>query len=75
MDALRLKELSEIADCNEDVADQLASEMFLDPDSEVDRNRRSFEEWIEEEGRRYLAPKAETPDAEEIDKLAEDIDF
>ena len=75
MDAQRLAHLSEMADCDEDVALQLQSEGYLDLQLEADRNRRSFEDWIEEEGRRYLAPKAEKPDREEIDKLAEEGDF
>jgi len=75
MDAQRLALLSEMAECDEDVALQLQSEVFLDLRMERDRNSRSLEDWIEEEGRRYLAPKAEKPDKEEIDKLAEEVDF
>lgn len=75
MDALRLRQLSQMAETDDDIRLQLESEVALDPDIEAENDRMRFMEWIEEEGRRYLAPKEKAPDPDEIEKLVEDIDF
>jgi len=75
MDALRLRQLSQMAEADDDIRLQLESEAALDPDIEAENDRMRFIEWIEEEGRRYLAPKEKAPDPTEIEKLVEDIDF
>ena len=75
MDALRLRQLSQMAETDDDIRLQLESEVALDPDIEAENDRMRLMEWIEEEGRRYLAPKEKAPDPDEIEKLVEDIDF
>ena len=75
MNALRLKQLSQMAEVDDDIRLQLESEIALDPDIEAENDRIRFMEWIEEEGLRYLAPKEKAPEPDEIEKLVEDIDF
>lgn len=75
MDSLRKIQLEQLASDDEDIALQLESEKYLDPEMEKERNAQRFEEWIEEEGARYIAPKANAPDPGELEKLSEEIDF
>ena len=75
MDAQRFAHLTQIAECDDEVALQLESELALDLDIDAERRKADFDEWIEDQGNRYLAPKAAAPDPVEIEKLAEEIDF
>lgn len=75
MEMQRFRMLSEMAEGDEDIAQQLAQEAFLDPDLARDRERQKFEEWAMKEGERYISEDAPAPDKEEIDRLSDEIDF
>tara|TARA_B100000678_G_scaffold207613_1_gene175203 strand:+ start:359 stop:586 length:228 start_codon:yes stop_codon:yes gene_type:complete len=75
MEIQRYRELREMAEGDEDIAQQLAQEMFLDPDSAREREAQAFEDWAMKEGERYIAENAPAPDEEEIDRLSDEIDF
>lgn len=75
MEYARFRQLSDAAENDEDVAEQLAHELYLDPASEKARKDASFEKWVMEQGDLYIAEDTPPPDDEEIDKLSEEIDF
>lgn len=75
MEMQRFRALCEMAEGDEDVAQQFAQEAFLDPDLAKERERQKFEEWAMKEGERYIAENAPAPDQEEIDRLSDEIDF
>lgn len=75
MDAMRFTQISQNAEGGEEDLLRFRSEMALDPDMERIGMENGFLAWIEEQGDRYLAPKAAAPAPEEIDELSAEIDF
>ena len=71
----RLRELSVIAEHNEEVALQLKSERFLTDGDMVNGVDRSFYERASDIADSYLANAAPKADEETISKLAEEVDF
>ena len=77
MTPTRLTQLADLASESEDQALISQTEAWLSPEAEKDRSRALEDEWIEEQAARIIkVGETETArSAEDLDKLAEDIDF
>jgi len=75
MDVMRFTQISQNAGGGDEDLLLFHSETTLDPDMERIGLENDFLAWIEEQGDRYLAPKAAAPAPEEIDELSAEIDF
>ena len=71
----RLKEISIIAEVDEDVALQLESELFLTQGDTVNGLDRKFYEEASEIADSYLSLVVEKFDEKVVDQLAKEIDF
>lgn len=77
MTPTRLTQLADLASESEDQALISQTEAWLSPEAEKDRSRALEDEWIEEQAALIIkVGETETArSAEDLDKLAEDIDF
>lgn len=77
MNNVRYHQIAASSDGNEDIQQQLDSEMFLDPHYEKQRDRDSFDKWMTGKAELYI-PDVKDPlpvKEDDIENLIDEIDF
>ena len=75
MDDQRYIEMLRISEANEEVGTQIEHEQSLDASFEKERESREFDRWAEKSAELYIPEDSAPAISEDIDELAEEIDF